>query len=124
MYAFGMVIHEVVTGARPFGPYAVHEFLRLSTRGIRLNRPEDPVAVGFGQGTWEFAKRCLDENPERRPMAGEASEHFEHVAKTSKAVDPGPVVPDDAAAGEIPTRLDDSSGYFCECRGYHVGSPL
>ena len=124
MYAFGMVIYEVITGVRPFGQRRMQELLLLNSGGVKPDRPEEPVAIGFGQGTWEFAERCWDGNPEQRPTAGEASEHFERVAKTSKVVDPGPMIPGDATAGEVPPRLDSSFGNFCECCRPYAVSPL
>ena len=131
MYAFGMVIYEVVTGTRPLGQRRTTELLLLNARGVRPNRPEDPAAVGFGQGTWEFAERCWDGNRERRPTAREALEHFERVAKTSTVVDPGPTIHGDGAAGEDPSESDsevpsdsDSDSVYCECRCSNSTFPL
>ena len=123
MYAFGMVIYEVITGTRPFGQHRVPELLLLTTRGVRPNRPEDPVAIGFGQGTWEFTEECWDENLERRPTAGEALEHFERVAKTSTIVGPGPTIQVNEA-DEAPSRSDSGSIDYCECREPDSVSPL
>ena len=124
MYAFGSVIYEVITGARPFGQHRIHELLLLTTSGVRPNRPVNPVAVGFGQGTWEFAEECWDESWERRPTAREASEHFERVAKTSTDVDPGSTIRGDEVAGEAPSSQDSSTGNYCEYRGTYTVSPL
>ena len=114
MYAFGMVIYEVITGVHPFGRRRIQELLLISG-GVKPNRPEDPVAIGFGQGTWEFAERCWGENPERRPTAREALEHFECVAKTSMDVDPGPM---------IRAEVMDKTESYCEYRGPYTVSPL
>ena len=116
MYAFGMVVYEVVTRARPFGRRRALEIPVLATGGIRPNRPEDPMAVGFGQGTWELAEKCWDGNWEQRPKACEALEHFRGVARTSTVVDPGPTIPGNVAAGEVSSRLDSSSKSYGECR--------
>ena len=123
MYAFGMVIYEVVTGARPFGKRRMQELLPL-TGGVRPNKPEDPVAIGFGQGTWEFAERCWDENPERRPTAREALEHFEHVAKTSTVIDPGSTIRSDEVTSESTSRLESTFIDYGKCRGPHTVSPF
>lgn len=122
MYAFGIVVYEVVTGARPFTQRRMVEFPLLTTGGSRPNRPEDPVTIGFGQGTWEFAEKCWDGNLERRPTATDALEHFERVAKTSKVVDPGPVIPGYDPADVTPPRPDSSSRNFCECHRHHTVS--
>ena len=85
MYAFGIVIYEVIAGTHPYRSFG----LIHAIRGIRPSRPEAPEPAGFGQGTWEFAERCWDKNPTQRPSAGAALEHFERVARTSTVVDPG-----------------------------------
>jgi len=58
MYAFGMVVYEVITGARPYGQRMLTEIPALTVHGLRPSRPEDPTPIGFGQGTWEFVRRC------------------------------------------------------------------
>ena len=110
MYAFGMVIYEVITGTPPFGRRKVG-VPALILRGWRPPRPEDPVAIGFGQGTWEFAKRCWDEDPELRPTARNALEHFEDVSRNSRDIDPGPKLP----VRELGhPRPENSSKNLCE----------
>ena len=116
MYAFGMVVYEAITGAHPFGRRRVEELFLLTTRGIRPNKPEDPIAIGFGEGTWEFAERCWDRDWGRRPTAREALEHFKRVAKTSTVVDPGSTIPVNEVAG--------SPESYCECHALYTVSPL
>jgi len=123
MYAFGMVVYEVVTGARPFGQRRAVELLLPTIEGIRPDRPENPVAVGFGQGTWELAEKCWDAEWGRRPTAKEALEHFKCVAKTSKVVGPGPTIPVHGTTGEAPSRLESSSQSYGEFHGPSTVSP-
>ena len=85
MYAFGMVVYEVITGAHPYGKRKLAEIPVLTAQGVRPCKPEDPMPVGFGQGTWEFAEKCWDEDQSRRPSARAAMEHFEQAARTSTA---------------------------------------
>jgi len=118
MYAFGMVIFEVVTGARPFGQRRAVELLLPTIEGTRPDRPENPTAVGFGQGTWELAEKCWDGDFGRRPTAREALEHFGRVAKTSKVVGPGPTIPGQGTTCEVPSRLESSSQSYGEFHGY------
>lgn len=92
IHDFGIVVYEVITGTHPFGRHALGKLMELAPQGPRPPRLGDPVAVGFGQGTWEFIERCWDEDPRQRPSAREALEHFEHVAKTSAGIDPGPTI--------------------------------
>jgi len=124
MYAFGIVVYEVITGARPYGQRKLMEIPVLTVHGFRPSRPEDPMPIGFGQGTWEFAERCWDENRTQRPLARAALEHFERVAKTSTIVDPGPTIRIRGLAGGAPSRLENSSRNLCEYRRPSTVSPL
>ena len=117
MYAFGMLVYEVITGARPFEHHRVFALPTLTVQGSRPPRPEDPAAIGFGQGTWDFVERCWNENPKLRPSATEALDHFRRAAKTSTDVDPGPTVPIREPAHPKP---ESSSINLCECNGPSV----
>ena len=113
MYAFGMVVFAVITGTKPFGRRRMVEVPALILQGGRPPRPEDPVAIGFGQGTWEFVERCWDKDPEQRPTVRNALEHFERASRNSREVDPGPKVP----VHELDQpRPENSSKNLCECR--------
>ena len=127
VYAFGMVVYEVVTGTRPFKQHKMVELPMLTTQGLRPAKPEDPVAVGFGSGTWEFIEKCWDRSCEERPTAGAAVEHFDRVAATSMDVDPGPVLRPDAVDDETFPTADDSLESICEscpCYRSHDMSPI
>jgi len=115
MYAFGMVVYEVITGARPYGQRKLMEIPALTIHGLKPSRPEDPMPIGFGQGTWEFAERCWDGNRTQRPLARAALEHFERVAKSSTIVDPGPTIRIQPTGG-APSRRENSSRNLCEYR--------
>lgn len=111
MYAFAMVVYEVLTGTKPFGAHKVVELPMLTLQGSRPPRPEDPVGIGFGQGTWEFVEKCWDKDPKQRPTVREAQEHFERVAETSTVVDPGPTIP---VHEPVNPRQEGSSRNLCE----------
>ena len=114
MYAFGMVIYEVIAGTHPYRRRKMWDIPMLTIQGSRPSRPEASESAGFDPGTWEFAERCWDENPTQRPSAGAALEHFERVARTSTTVDPGPAI----WIRELP------SPDFCECPGSSTVPPL
>ncbi|KAF9644426.1 kinase-like protein [Thelephora ganbajun] len=109
MYAFGMVVYEVITGVRLYRDRGPFELPLLITQGLRPPRPEDPDAVGFGEGTWEFIEKCWNKDRKQRHTAREAAEHFERVARTSTVIDPGPTIPIHEPMGEAHSRLGNSS---------------
>ena len=114
IYAFGVLVYEVITGSRTFEHHRVFDLPRLTTQGSRPPRPEDPVAMGFDQGTWDFVEKCWDKNPELRPSATEALDHFRRAAMTSTDVGPGRTVP----IHEPPYPESESSSInLCECNG-------
>ena len=115
MYAFGMLVYEVITGAQLFEHHWAFALPTLDVRGSRPPRPEDPVSIGFSQGTWDFVERCWNENPELRPSATEALDHFRRAARTSTDVGPGPTVP----IREPHPKWES----LCECNGPAVFLP-
>ena len=124
MYAFGMVVYEVIAGAQPYRLRKVWEIPMLTIQGSRPPRPEAPVPAGFGQGTWEFVERCWDGNPTRRPSAGAALDHFERVARLSTVVDPGPAIQIQEPSGGSSSRPETNSGDFGNCHGHSTAPPI
>jgi len=91
IYAFGMVVYEVLTGRIPFtgeGRWFAEIIMRVM-EGKRPSKPENADDIGFGRGTWELVQRCWQENRDRRPTVDDVSKHFQRVVRTSKAVPPG-----------------------------------
>ena len=122
MYAFGMVVYEVIAGVQPYKLRKVWEIPMLTIQGSRPPKPQAPVPAGFGQGTWEFAERCWDKNPALRPSARAALDHFERVARLSTVVDPGPSIRIEAPVGESSSGTESSSRDFGECHGRNTVS--
>ena len=118
IYAFGMVVYEVVTGIYAFGQRRSAQRRSSSSTRRRPDKPEDPAASGFGDGTWEFIERCWDEDPKNRPPASGALKHFKRVAATSRVVGPSSIPPAQPA---------DSESFFYNSEKYseyHHGSGI
>ena len=87
IYAFGMVVYEVITGK-----YMVQQggLVKHPVSPDVYGRPDDLETNGFDESTWELMKNCWDAEPGQRPTAGEAREHFKGIAAASPLVDPSP----------------------------------
>jgi len=81
MYAFGMVIYEVLTGFDPFYDQNLGTFqlARRVSGGLRPTKPSNAKDIGFGNGTWELVKECWKEKSERRPTIDRALLHLARV---------------------------------------------
>ena len=91
IYAFGVVVYEVLVGRTPFGGegHPITAILMMIMEGKRANKPENADAIGFGTGTWELVQRCWHQNRDKRPAVEDIRKHFQRVARTSTVVPPG-----------------------------------
>ena len=80
IYAFGMVIYEVLTGSDPFHDYdsGMIQLLVLISNGARPKKPSNAEEIGFGNGTWELVKECWRDKPMRRPAIERVLVHLAH----------------------------------------------
>ena len=94
VYAFGMVVYEVVTGVRPFGVegFRVEEVMCKVLDGVRPGKPENAGAIGFGGGVWGLVEACWSEDRTQRPRTGEVRQRVTVAASWSSTVAPGPMV--------------------------------
>lgn len=94
IYAFGMVIYEIVMGIRPFGVegYRVEEVMFAVIEGKRPGKPENVEAIGFGGGVWDLVERCWREDRTQRPKTWDVRLGLAVAASLSSSVPPGPRV--------------------------------
>lgn len=94
IYAIGMVVYEIVTGVRPFGPenFREQQMVYAVLDGKRPEKPENAEDIGFGGGVWDLVERCWREDWTQRPTTGEVRQRLTVAAAWSSSVPPGPMV--------------------------------
>ncbi|KAF9642224.1 kinase-like protein [Thelephora ganbajun] len=116
IYAFGMVIYEVLAGylLGGEGRQPIETIWRFG-KGKRPSMLEKAEGVGFDEGTLELVGRCWKERRDERPTVEEISKHFQCAAKTSTITPPGPTILDREAEGPTASDSDINSGDFGQC---------
>jgi len=81
IYAFGMVIFQVLTGEIPFRGVQLGELICSVVRDKRWpDKPKDASAIGFSDPLWSFVQRCWDGDAKLRPDVGEVVTHVWEAA--------------------------------------------
>jgi len=80
IYAFGLVIFQVLTGEIPFRGVQ-HSALVYSVvlDEKRPDKPENASTIGLSDSLWDFTQRCWDGKMELRPEVGEVVTHLEEA---------------------------------------------
>ena len=81
-YALGMVIHEVLSGQAPFGPFKDFIVIQKVVRGERPERPEGVKGGWFTDGIWGMLNLCWATQPESRPSIEAVLECLGQVPST------------------------------------------
>lgn len=64
MYAFGMLVYEILLGREPWADATLVEIFRHVVSGGLLPRPDDGT---IGDSMWNLCTACWNQNPEDRP---------------------------------------------------------
>jgi len=80
IYAFGLVIFQVLTGEIPFRGLGPIGFVHPVIEGLRPDKPENALAIGFSDLLWTFVQRCWDGDRNLRPKVPEVVTHLERAA--------------------------------------------
>ncbi|KAG8898298.1 hypothetical protein FRB99_007543 [Tulasnella sp. 403] len=70
VYAFGIMISEVLSGNTPFGQYPNHGSIVVAVFIAKERPPLEPMTSPSGESyglLWALATKCWDEEPENRP---------------------------------------------------------
>jgi len=117
IYAFGIVVYEVLTGCPPFGKEGRRqaEIILRVMEGKKPSKPEKADEIGFGGGTWELVQQCWSQNRGERPTVEEVVKHFQRVAGTSVVVPPGPIMSVYEADRPTVSEPDSGAKEFSQC---------
>ncbi|KAF9789239.1 kinase-like domain-containing protein [Thelephora terrestris] len=74
IYAFGLVILQVLTGELPFHNIKPLELAHHVLRGVRPNKPTNAEDIGISDRLWELMQRCWDGDKTQRPLIKEVVE--------------------------------------------------
>jgi serine/threonine-protein kinase len=102
IFSFGVVLYEMLTGERPFGPYTAFESYATVIYRILSEQSKNPSELNPAVEPWldDVVRRCMTKNPDERfQSAGEVLEAIDsHVVP---APSPVKTVPDvEALRGE------------------------
>lgn len=80
IYAFGLVILQVLTGEPPFRNVNPLELNSYVLRGGRPDKPTDAEDIGISDRLWNLMQRCWDNDKTRRPLIKEVTDTIRKVA--------------------------------------------
>ncbi|KAF9785123.1 kinase-like domain-containing protein [Thelephora terrestris] len=76
VYAFGLVIFQVITGELPFRGFGPTGHIYPVIEGKRPDKPDNAPAIGFSDPLWAFTQRCWHADMKERPQVAEVVEHL------------------------------------------------
>jgi serine/threonine-protein kinase len=94
VYALGVMLYELCTGAAPFIGDAPLTLL------LAHAHEEVPRPVGIPEPLWDLLRDLLDKNPANRPTAEQAGPRMRALAPTVDGKGPFPVLPPGSGGGD------------------------
>jgi serine/threonine protein kinase/Tol biopolymer transport system component len=113
LYALGVMLYQMLTGAFPFDADSIHELIQLQMTAppppLRRLRPDAPLAIE------QLVSRLLARDPDQRPhRAGEVADLFEAAVRTAAVAKPVTVT--EGSRRPMPERTgsqgQDSAAHF------------
>ncbi|KAF9789265.1 kinase-like domain-containing protein [Thelephora terrestris] len=80
VYAFGLVIFQVLTGEMPFRGVRATELAFNLVQGLRPDKPANAPTIGFSDSLWTFVQQCWHGDRNSRPRVVEVVEHLAEAA--------------------------------------------
>jgi len=80
IYAFGLVILQVLTGEIPFRGVRTTELGFSVVQGLRPDKPANAPTIGFSEPLWIFVQGCWARNMNMRPKVAEVVTHLARAA--------------------------------------------
>ncbi|KAF9789247.1 kinase-like domain-containing protein [Thelephora terrestris] len=80
IYAFGLVLFQVLTGDQPFRNYKPQELAYYVSLGTRPEKPANAKDIGISNALWELMQVCWHRKIEERPQIQEVVEGVKNAA--------------------------------------------
>jgi len=80
-YRLFTYITQVLTGEAPFRKIRQTELGFSVVQGVRPDKPENAVAIGFSGSLWRFVQHCWDSDRDLRPRVAEVVTRLGKAAK-------------------------------------------
>lgn len=109
LYALGVVLHEMLSGAPPYAGDGSRELMRAHVRGALPDLPALPVSSEARRGIVGLRNRLMAPTPDERPGAAEVVGAIEALRRTEPGTGMAGVVPETPSLGAMGTMDYDQA---------------
>ena len=103
VYAMGMVIYQVLTGATPFGKQTGPEVVIKVLGGVRPPKPTNALDIGLSDKLWKLLEGCWETEHEDRPPVRDVLARVKSAASACGILSP---------VGGVVQRYEDPDSGF------------